>query len=182
MAWRHNKIMLRAIPGFYGYFVDDAGHVWTRKRRGFAAKKGPVYPPRRLKESPRSRTSPYVAVGLYDGETGTTRNVHELVCLSFHGPKPDTKHEVRHLDGDARNNRPSNLEWSTTTTNQRDRLRHGTDMRGEKHPGHKLTNTDALDIKMSSEPGVILAERYCVSTSLVSAIKTGKAWPSLATQ
>jgi len=51
--------------------------------------------------------------------------VHQLVCAKFHGPRPSDKHEVRHLDGNPRNNNANNLAWGTKSDNARDRVKHG---------------------------------------------------------
>ncbi|WP_167757036.1 NUMOD4 motif-containing HNH endonuclease [Amycolatopsis sp. CFH S0078] len=51
--------------------------------------------------------------------------VHVMVCEAFHGPRPEGM-EVRHLDGDSRNNRADNLAWGTQSENMYDRVRHGT--------------------------------------------------------
>lgn len=43
--------------------------------------------------------------------------VHRLVCEAFHGPAPEGKNIVIHLDEDALNNRPENLKWGTQKEN-----------------------------------------------------------------
>lgn len=43
--------------------------------------------------------------------------VHRLVCEAFHGPAPQGKEYVLHLDEDAHNNRPENLRWGTQKEN-----------------------------------------------------------------
>ncbi len=45
------------------------------------------------------------------------RKVHQLVCEAFHGPRPDPKSVVLHLDENAHNNRPENLRWGTQKEN-----------------------------------------------------------------
>jgi len=47
---------------------------------------------------------------------GKRLRVHVLVQLAFAGPP-----EVRHLDGDRRNNRPPNLEYGSRWRNERDK-------------------------------------------------------------
>ncbi|QDF19815.1 HNH endonuclease [Mycobacterium phage LilSpotty] len=58
--------------------------------------------------------------------------VHRFVCEVFNGPPPSPTHEVRHLNGDPRDNRPENLAWGTAKENATDRVRHGRQYRGGK--------------------------------------------------
>jgi hypothetical protein len=50
-----------------------------------------------------------------DGETTKTMQIymHEVVCETFHGPKPSKKHTVDHIDRNRGNNKASNLRWAT---------------------------------------------------------------------
>lgn len=57
---------------------------------------------------------------------GNTRMVHTLVLEAFVGPRPSPKHDARHLDGNPKDNRLSNLSWGTRSENIRDAVRHGT--------------------------------------------------------
>jgi DNA-binding NarL/FixJ family response regulator len=63
----------------------------------------------------------------------TTRLVHVLVAKKFCGKKPSDKHQVRHLDGNRKNNIASNLAWGTAKENASDRAMHGTTSSGETH-------------------------------------------------
>lgn len=40
-----------------------------------------------------------------------------LVCEAFHGPAPSTDSVCMHLDENARNNAPTNLQWGTQKEN-----------------------------------------------------------------
>lgn len=51
--------------------------------------------------------------------------VHQAVALAFIGPVPEGQ-EVRHLDGDVSNNRPTNLRYGTSSENKLDNVRNGT--------------------------------------------------------
>lgn len=44
------------------------------------------------------------------------KGVHELVCIAFHGPKPEGMTSVNHKDNDTLNNHYTNLEWSNELT------------------------------------------------------------------
>lgn len=46
--------------------------------------------------------------------------VHFAVCEAFHGPNPDGKKGVRHLNENGLDNRPVNLRWSSQKINLND--------------------------------------------------------------
>jgi len=50
---------------------------------------------------------------------------------------------------------------------------------GERHVHHKLKECDAVQIKDSNETLAVLADRFGVSISLVSAIRNGRRWKHL---
>lgn len=54
--------------------------------------------------------------------------------------------------------------------------------RGEGHVAHKLTESDVKEIRQriaQGETGASLAREYAVSPSVISEIKTRKAWPHI---
>jgi hypothetical protein len=109
----------RPARGYEGaYEVSDQGRVRSlpgdpsRGRRG-----GKI-----LKASGR-----YLAIDLF----GTRKGVHVLVAEAFHGPRP-IGYEVRHLNGNAHDNRASNLAWGTPAENAQDKRLHGTDWQANK--------------------------------------------------
>lgn len=46
--------------------------------------------------------------------------VHQIVCLTFHGPRPFEDAVVRHLDDNPANNHPDNLVWGSYQDNAND--------------------------------------------------------------
>lgn len=48
---------------------------------------------------------------------GKNYKVHRLICEAFHGPAPEGKNVVIHIDENALNNRPENLRWGTQKEN-----------------------------------------------------------------
>lgn len=114
----------RSISGFDGYEVSDHGRVRSIKRNGYKILKSrplttikydhAVYP---LKPSGTRITS----VGI--NFAGKTHQVHRLVLLAFRGPCP-LGMEGCHNDGDAANNKLTNLRWDTHEANMEDMIRH----------------------------------------------------------
>ena len=48
---------------------------------------------------------------------GKNYKVHRLICEAFHGPSPQGKPVVIHLNENALDNRPENLKWGTQKEN-----------------------------------------------------------------
>lgn len=62
--------------------------------------------------------------------------LHKLMAELFLEPRPSKSHEIRHLDGNKKNNRIENLSWGTRKENAEDRERHGRTSRGLKHSNY----------------------------------------------
>jgi hypothetical protein len=167
----------RYVPGFPGYCVGDNGTVWTCWRG-----KLPPY----LSETWR-RMSPYklrsgrLRVGLYRNRRQHWTAIHRLVLLCFVGPCPDLMECCHFPDRDPTNNALSNLRWDTKKANAADRVAHGTDPRGERHPSHKLTYIQVAEIRRraaSGEKQRQLAAEFAVTQAAISLIVTGHNWSS----
>jgi len=119
----------------------------------------------------------YRNVGLYAGNgRQVTPCVHQLVAEAFLGPKPPG-HEVAHDDGDGHHNWVENIEWKTPKDNHADKLRHGTQTRGENHSAAKLTSEDVVAIRAISGVGLKeIAIQFGVSLSNIWLIRTRKKW------
>lgn len=122
----------RAITNFPRYQVSSEGRVRSDKCI--------------LKMFRFKKNSPYLAVDLMKDGNRSRRAVHQLVIEEFVGNRPNGM-EVRHLDGKADNNKATNLVWGTKSQNQQDRIKHGTDARGEKNKRAKLSREQVLDIR-----------------------------------
>lgn len=172
------------VFGFPGYFVDVRGNVWSRHRRGAAGKFGPVYPPVQLKPNWTNRNSDSVS-GQYLSVTLTNPAgvkyacaVHMLVCTAFCGPRSENS-ECRHLDGDRSNNAASNLAWGSRSDNRMDQRRHGRLNEGEAHGMARLTASDVIAIRASTETAIDLAKMFACSVVHIYNIKKRKVWKSV---
>lgn len=83
--------------------------------------------------------------------------VHRLVARTFI-PNPENKPDVAHWDNNGLNNRVGNLRWATEAENAADRIRHGTTLRGERHPNAKLTDVDVWEIRQHKSAGAAVDE------------------------
>jgi hypothetical protein len=125
----------------------------------------------------------YLFVRLTIDGKRTTRLVHVLVATKFHGPKPSAAHEVRHLDGNRKNNTSSNLMWGTAKENAEDRDRHGRTSRGPSHSAairasipNPFSDAELLSIRRLTEKGWTqrqIAERLGRSQSGVGHVIRG---------
>ena len=161
----------RPIPGFERrYTISDTGLIHNRQ--------GCVV------FSHQDRYG-YQKVRLYSDDGRQSCRVHHLVCLAFHGPRPDGA-EARHLNGDKADNRAKNLAWGTRLENTADSIRHGTfrfrrALPGEGHHAAKLTAAAVRKIRSALADGESqrsLARRFSVSQTQICHIGQGKTWVS----
>jgi len=125
----------------------------------------------------------YFVVGLIRDRKLFIRSVHQLVLEAFVGPRPKgrERYEARHFpDRDPANNKLSNLGWSTQSVNQRDRVFHGTDTRGEGCGMAKLAWKKVREIRRLYLTGKYthkkLGKLFCVNESTVGDIIRGRTW------
>lgn len=151
----------KVVPGYPNHQVSSSG-----KCRG---------PRGEMKGCPATGPIPYVQYNL----VGKTFLAHRLVMEAFVGPCPEGM-QVRHLDGDYTNNDISNLAYGTPRENAEDKQRHGTTVRGERHPLSKLTEESVALIRALYAAGDVtqrdLAEKFGVAPSLVSRVIKGQSW------
>ncbi len=69
---------------------------------------------------------------------------------------------------------PRHLSWKTQSENMLDRVRDGTDNRGEKHPFVKLSDQQVEEIKKDPRPQRAIAAEYGISQPTVSKLKLGQ--------
>lgn len=122
-------------------------------------------------EATRPRGERYKTVSI----NGRHMRLHSLIAEVFHGPRPDGL-EVAHENGNEDDNRPDNLSYKTVLENARDRVRHGTQHRGEKTPTAKLTADQVVAIRNDQRPYPKISAAFGVCVAQVCRIKAGSRW------
>lgn len=116
----------RPVVGYEGrYEVSNHGRVRSLDRYARAGKHSNRLYRGKMLRLIRSDETGRVSVGIHKDGKHRTRLVHHLVLEAFIGPRPRGT-EGCHWDGDASNNRASNLRWDTHIANEHDKRRHGT--------------------------------------------------------
>lgn len=162
---------IHLIPGSGTYGVDMDGGVWSRSAGEW----------KELSLSVNGKWG-YLKVKIDEGKT---KKVHDLVAVTFLGPKP-SGYDVNHIDGNKKNNRIENLEYCSRSDNMKHAYRLGLRPRmlGESSLSHKLTEADVIDIRISYSNGEwstrSLALIYSVTQTTVRNIIDRKSWAHVA--
>lgn len=107
----------KTIEGFCNYEVSNFGDVrlkdtYRKTVTGTRLYKGKMIAINQQKGG-------YLTVYMKnDSGVWKTVSIHRIVAKAFI-PNPDNKREVNHIDGDKKNNKLDNLEWTTAKENQR---------------------------------------------------------------
>lgn len=116
------------------------------------------------------------------GEDGRWHNAgaHRIACMWAHGEPPTPAHEAAHSCRNTRCVAPEHLRWATRSENQRDRLRDGTHVRGERCVTSKLTSEQVLEIRRRADEGTsALARAFGVSHGAIRGVLTRQNWAHL---
>lgn len=102
---------------------------------------------------------------------------HRHVCAAVNGPPPNENSEAAHSCGRSICVNPAHLRWASAQENYADKLAHGTDCRGDKHPSVKLSDADAVEVRRKYKAGATtraLAAEYGVSQTTISFMVSGR--------
>ena len=162
----------RSIPGWPEYQASDTGAV---RRVGCAsgARVG------RILRQLRNKKTGYFSVCLSQHAVQVRIDVHRLVAMAFHGPKPSVDYLVAHNDGSRTNNHASNLRWATQSENVRDCRGHGTALLGVRNPMSHLDEVDVKSIRRMKVLGIprpVIAEGFGLHKRTVFRILAGGNW------
>lgn len=151
----------RPVPGFPGYTITTRGDV-IGKRSGAAL-------------SPDKGEKGHLRVTMYRDSSaqGERALVHRLMLETFVRPARPGE-QACHRNGDASDNRLSNLYWGTQEENWRDRISHGN---GRSYA--KLTEDDVSTIRRRADEGESayrIAKDYPVSDTQIRNVLKGAQW------
>lgn len=167
----------RDVVGAMGWYeVSDYGSVRSWRKPGQYGKGRRRVTPLIL--SPGTDSDGRLAVVIAYPDKRRSRMIHQLVMESFVGPRPDGL-EACHNDGNNTNNKLSNLRYDTPTSNQADRVLHGTSNRGERMARSKLNRAQVDEIIARCAAGEkqnAVAKIYGVDPSHVSRIVNQGVW------
>ena len=111
-------MIVKPIPSISGAYANDLGQIKLPESEAVMPNGGVrKYKTKWVRGTCRKAkgTAKHVYYGvLYRGRN---YKIHRLICEAFHGPAPEDKPIVIHIDEDATNNRPSNLRWGTQKEN-----------------------------------------------------------------
>lgn len=168
------------VVGYEGlYEVSDQGRVRGKVRLITDSRGRQYYRPGRILCFSHDSRGYQIVILCRDCDR-KAKLVHRLVMQSFVGPCPEEMN-VCHGVGGKTDNRLANLSYGTKSKNNGvDKLRDGTDNRGEKCGAAKLKEKDVLAIRASSKSQLELARLYGVSQTAISAVRLRKSWAWLA--
>ena len=164
----------RSVVGYEGWYeVSNLGRIRNvKKRQGTVVGR---------MMSPSTNRHGYSYVCLRQDNEQKTALVHRGVMAAFVGPCPDGL-ETNHKDGIKGNCQRSNLEYTTSSENQRHAYRLGLktpwDERGEKNPYAKLTESKIHNIRrrLKHETQTAIAKSVGMSRAAIGLIANGKTW------
>lgn len=118
---------------------------------------------------------------------GVNYYAHRVAWEQAHGAIPEKMHVCHKCDTPSCVN-PAHLFLGTHQDNHLDKIRKGRGrggrLQGEKHPSHKLTDADIVNIraiyKHTNASQTLLASMYGVGQAQISSIVRGEAWKHVA--
>jgi hypothetical protein len=150
--------------------VSNFGNVRTKNR---SRSDGRIEPSKIL--SQKIKNNGYLEVSLRFNKTRKWFLVHRLVASAFLIENVDTEC-VNHKNGNKKDNRVDNLEYTTLKANSNHAVRTGLCKNEEKHYKAKLTREQVLDIIHSNKSDSELSQIYSVSISNINSIKRRRTW------
>lgn len=169
---------IKDIDGFPGYRIDTEGQVWSGWKN-MGIKKAILSNDWKKIKSSSNGIGYMLVYPVKDGKR-FSRYIHRLVLLTFCG-KPSAGMEANHLNSIRADNRLSNLKWDTHQNNVNEKLRIGTQTKGERCWNAKLDPFKVRRIRLIHEIDPTLSQRkiakiFNVNQHQIWRILTGIGW------
>ena len=156
----------------FSSFIGVGKHAIDTEQPVYLLK--PYSDQRELQKYPIEQVHTTVVVSL--GDDRQTEQVSRLVWECFNGRLVDG-FLIRHKNGWASDNTPTNLIVGTVRDNNRDTQDHGRGIRGVQNLKAKLTEEQVNEIRASVDlSNIELSQKYGVSESTISSIFSGQTW------
>lgn len=152
---------------FPNYFAYRNGNIYRKKKNGEL---------RKLKTIPDK--DGYGRIHFRKNNKSYNRSVSSIILETFVGPRPEGYEVCHGINGNS-DDSLDNLSWGTRSKNMgEDKLRDGTDCRGEKSKSAKLSEQDVLKIREWKNLYSIeeLAKLFETSYSNILNILNRKTW------
>lgn len=164
-------IKICKYPLKFNYYVTDDGRIWSERSQKYM--------------SMRPDKDGYLKVALISSEVPEGKrhrySVHRLVLENFNPVEGMEKLQVNHKDGNKKNNRLENLEWTTCQENIAHAIKNN--LRAEINGSAKLNKEDVLEIikllLSKKYTNVEIAKLYKVDEETIGRIKRKQSWKKL---
>jgi hypothetical protein len=142
------------------YIVYTDGRIWSKFKKNWL--------------KPKKDKNGYLSVNI----SGKTMKVHRVIAQAFLS-NPLNHPEVDHINANKQDNNLHNLQWCTTSFNNKKAYEQGRiRMRGILNGQSQLTEEDVMRIKYEhrdlSQPQI--ASLYGLTQPIISRIRNGKRW------
>ena len=114
---------MKQIPGYENYKITENGVVYSNFTNDI--------------KKPSNHRQGYFLIGLSKDKKEIKLLVHRLVALTYL-ENPNGYKYVNHKDGNKRNNHVSNLEWVTSSQNQKHAYKNGLKVANRKMINNKI--------------------------------------------
>lgn len=180
------KEIFKDIPGYEGFYqVSDKGSVKALERtykqfNGLTGNYNYRVYPEKLMFIEEDKDG-YLKTRLSKDGSQKKFFIHRLVALTFI-PNNQDKPEVNHIDGNKKNNTLANLEWVTTSENQRHAIANKLyeTAKGESSGTSKLKESEVREIHKLWSTGEVtqeyLSKKFGIAGSAISRIVNGVRW------
>lgn len=174
----------RAIPSLPGYEASSLGRIRSVDRLierapGVHGRVTVIHHEGRILKLRVEHPKKNLHYLVFTAYHSTISRVNRVVCETFNGPPPSSKHDAAHIDGNEANNQPGNLRWSTRLENIADKVTHGTQPRGSRIWRSIVTEEKVPEMFLAYFQGQTvdeIAERVGVKRAQIQLILGRRKW------